>query len=509
MQLSKIKLAIRPRPPLQAIDLGMRLASSYRKKLTLAWLICSLPLFVVLNLLFAWNEPSWVLFFFWLSKPLLDRVPLHVLSLAIFDQEPSLLQTKRAIPSLLKPNWFRDLILRRLSLNRSFNMPVSQLEGLTGSQEKTRLQVLSFKTANAAAKLTSCFSLFESIIIVSIIIVTIQLIGIEYITNKYLIQYMSENIATNLLFFVLNCLYFLVVAFLEPTYVACGFTLYLNQRSILEAWDIELSFKQLAQRLGKVIGCLLLVFSVNLIGSDSVFANTAKADELTSEQPRMLKQMLNTEDAQQKVKEITQAPPFRNITTRRVPKNESENDCIEESSPSVQLPSFVGNITSTVLWVVIALFVLALIWTYRKQLQQAILLKPNLKIAKKQRPQQIMGLDISTESLPEDIIAHTQTLWEKSPRQALSLLYRAFLARLLDVHRLPLKSSSTEQDISQLVPSTNVPLHSFTLLITQQWLNVAWGHHEPDATTFQKLCQTWNDTNRPSALKVQAQVSHE
>ena len=37
----------------------------------------------------------------------------------------------------------------------------------------------------------------------------------------------------------------------EPFYVACGFTLYLQRRTILEGWDIELRFRQLTERVEK------------------------------------------------------------------------------------------------------------------------------------------------------------------------------------------------------------------------------------------------------------------
>ena len=36
---------------------------------------------------------------------------------------------------------------------------------------------------------------------------------------------------------------------IEPLYVACGFTLYLQRRTALEGWDIELRFRQLASRI--------------------------------------------------------------------------------------------------------------------------------------------------------------------------------------------------------------------------------------------------------------------
>ncbi len=44
----------------------------------------------------------------------------------------------------------------------------------------------------------------------------------------------------------------MILVFWEPVYVACGFSLYLNRRTVLEAWDLELVFRRLRQRLSDV-----------------------------------------------------------------------------------------------------------------------------------------------------------------------------------------------------------------------------------------------------------------
>ncbi len=38
----------------------------------------------------------------------------------------------------------------------------------------------------------------------------------------------------------------IALSIIEPLYVAAGFTLYLNRRTHLEAWDIELAFRSIA-----------------------------------------------------------------------------------------------------------------------------------------------------------------------------------------------------------------------------------------------------------------------
>src|SRR5690606_474730 len=56
---------------------------------------------------------------------------------------------------------------------------------------------------------------------------------------------------------------YIAMALVSPFYVCCGFMLYINRRTWLEAWDIELTFRQLAtkplQSAGKNIAMFVLV----------------------------------------------------------------------------------------------------------------------------------------------------------------------------------------------------------------------------------------------------------
>ena len=62
-------------------------------------------------------------------------------------------------------------------------------------------------------------------------------------------------------------------------------------------------------------------------------------------------------------------------------------------------------------------------------------------------PSFVRDLDIRPESLPADIGAAARQLWDSGEhRSALALLYRGLLSRLVHVHRVPIKDSSTEGD---------------------------------------------------------------
>ena len=55
---------------------------------------------------------------------------------------------------------------------------------------------------------------------------------------------------------------------LEPFYVAAGFGLYLNRRTLLEGWDIEVALRRIAERhaAAAVIAAAVALLRVRLPG---------------------------------------------------------------------------------------------------------------------------------------------------------------------------------------------------------------------------------------------------
>ena len=54
------------------------------------------------------------------------------------------------------------------------------------------------------------------------------------------------------------------MAFIEPFYVGAGFGLYLNRRTQLEAWDLEIAFRRMRKRLEAVGTTVLLALALCL-----------------------------------------------------------------------------------------------------------------------------------------------------------------------------------------------------------------------------------------------------
>ena len=105
----------------------------------------------------------------------------------------------------------------------------------------------------------------------------------------------------------------------------------------------------------------------------------------------------------------------------------------------------------------------------------------------------VLGLDVSDESLAGDVIGEVQLLLEQNNlRAALSLLYRATLARLINVHHLAISESFTEGQCLALVTSSRGVAESrYFEALTDCWRHLAYAHRLPAIEVVRALCADW------------------
>ena len=97
MRLDSISVELRPRSPWEAGELGIALVRANAATLWRAWLIATLPVFALCNLV-AWQLDllPWAALAMWWLKPVFDRIPLFVLSRAVFGAAPTVRETLAA-----------------------------------------------------------------------------------------------------------------------------------------------------------------------------------------------------------------------------------------------------------------------------------------------------------------------------------------------------------------------------------------------------------------------------
>lgn len=239
MNLEAITIKLRPRSPLEAMDLGIRLLQRNAAAVYIAWFAIVIPLCLALLALVTVYDwlPSVLI---WWLKPFYDRVVLFVLSRAVFGTRVGLRDIEWR--SLFGNGLIWALTFRRFDFARSFNLPVYLLEGLKGKRRRLRMKVLQKNTRGQAVLLTAAFVHIEIALEISLFVLAMMLFpgygGLpfwEWLTGQE--APLAFTLGTDLL-------YILAITVLEPLYVASGFTLYLNRRVELEAWDIEVDLRR-------------------------------------------------------------------------------------------------------------------------------------------------------------------------------------------------------------------------------------------------------------------------
>lgn len=112
------------------------------------------------------------------------------------------------------------------------------------------------------------------------------------------------------------------------------------------------------------------------------------------------------------------------------------------------------------------------------------------KINRPTAPTHVQDLDIRPESLPDNIGAAARTLWDSGEhRAALSLLYRGVLSRLVHVHNVPIRDSSTEGDCLRLTATRlREEQRKYVALLIQVWQHAVYGGQQPETASLHTLC---------------------
>lgn len=249
MRPEHLTLAVRPRHPFEAADLGVSLMQTHGRGVYRVWLAFLVPVTVLaLSLEHALVQPLALLMLWWL-KPLFDHAVLWVLSRAVFGESMTVSGVLSALPVFLRRGLPGALLWRRPSLSRGFLMPVRLLEELQGKALSDRITLMQRQHTGRARWLLQIFAAAELAILLGLISLTAWLTP-AFQEFQGLDDFLAAT-AGDWRRDLLVLFYALTISLVEPFYVAASFLLYLNRRTDLEAWDIEIAFRRLADRLNR------------------------------------------------------------------------------------------------------------------------------------------------------------------------------------------------------------------------------------------------------------------
>lgn len=248
MRPESLTVAVRPRHSYEAADLGAQLIKNYSGEIYRCWLMLYLPLLAGIALLcYETGWPIAALLVWWL-KPLMDYIVLWQLSRLIFGVRPGMRDVVLAIPTFFRHGLLGALTWRRLSMSRSVILPVRLLEGLKGEALRSRIRLMQRDHRSHPRLLLQVFAIIEMVLLLSQLSLLFWFGFYTFDTAPNLFETSTDSWGA----WILALQYALAVSVVEPLYVASGFMMYLNRRTLLEAWDVELAFRTLANRFASL-----------------------------------------------------------------------------------------------------------------------------------------------------------------------------------------------------------------------------------------------------------------
>ncbi|MDJ0779351.1 MAG: DUF4129 domain-containing protein [Gammaproteobacteria bacterium] len=490
MNLDKIQVNACLRSGWQAIDLGFLMARAWYRPLFLAGAIPALICFVPLLILFL-EDPFWAGFCAWWLKPFFERVPLYVASRKLFEDEPSYGDILARARRLFTFDMLPLLLWRRLSVQRAFNAPVSVLEELKGSARAKRLRVLHGKYSDVAMSNQFVCFCFEMIFTIGLV-----LMFLFFTPERFFIEvYDSYDELTLAGEWIYTLAALIAMTLIMPFHSMAGFSLYLNRRIELEAWDIEINFRSLANRKQRAGGLAAWPLALGLALCLGLGA-PAGVDAATTH---------DRESARELIEEVLRGADYgqqKTVSKWRFKEWEDEDEG-DETIPE-WLIEFIewllrngnwsdgaGNLALWLKFMLIAVFVLLAIYLLKRY--QGPLGSLVRRERRQAAPEVLFGLEVTPESLPEDVTAEVRRLWlDQAYREAIGLLYRASLSRLIDRHELAFRDSHTEAECAALVSERGIEsLSTFFDELTRVWRRLAYGHQLPPGEVIDDLCRGW------------------
>lgn len=484
------------------------------------WCLVTLPLFVLINALgmaLGWELlPALLL---WWLKPVFDRIPLYVISRAVFGVVPGTRETVRA---QLHWGWkpiLHYLTWRRFSPTRSLFLPVDLLEGAQSARLRERRRVLGGAVYGNAALLTMMCMQFEAALWLGgisafLLFVPPDLLP-EMLRNTWSLLSEETPVWVTL---GLEAITWLALSIIEPFFVGAGFGLYLNRRTQLEAWDVELVFRKLRNRLMARGSSVLLLLALVIGYSVTPMPLLAQQAEPQDESAVEVEPAGTVTDDEESASERDGTPAtiaevfgdhrvddasFRRAVERayedpdfnraQVQKRWERRDRKAPEAPSDANMEWLRGPMAVLaflarwgLWILAGLLVLALLFTAPRWWPW---MRGTMGRAPRFDAQVGSEAILVPDALPDDVATVVQRLWnEGRAREALALLYRAGVESMSRRLQTTLPPGATEAECLRI--SRRLPLPEDRQLFTrivQVWQYAAYAQRMPSEADFQAL----------------------
>ncbi len=466
MRLEDVTAELRPRSDWEAVDLGLALARRDFWRLFGCWWLGMAPM-LALCLALLHKYPVLVVLACWWWVPVASRMVLFVVSRHLFGELPERKAILREWPRAMVRRFAFRMLWARFSPWRPLTMAVEDLEGLRGKTYAQRVRLLLRRGDATVVAL----ALWRGVLVFWIalaIIGTAMMFLPQGQAEQWRVLFQTWNEETWLdlppsFGWVVAGALLLSMSLVDVFSTGAGFGIYVNHRTWIEGWDVELAFRRLGNRLGGGAAALLVALLCWA-------APAGRAQEATPKDT------------------ITEVKAHEDFEIHYV-ETKSRKPPDWDWAPGEWL-LVLGKVVVYMLLAAAVAFVVWLIWKNRHLFKA----RGFAKRVPKPPPQArvVMGMDVRPETLPPDIPSAALELWRVGRRQeAMSLLYRGSISRLITLGGVEIAESDTESDCVRRVTAEAAPYAGYFGTLTETWMQLAYGRSAPPDRAVEELCAGW------------------
>ncbi|MEI6895716.1 MAG: hypothetical protein V5789_14050 [Colwellia sp.] len=488
MDITKLSFTPRKRTPWEVFDLTQLMVLTNFVPLMKIVILLYTPLGLILWGIFSAETASLMI---WWLKPLLERPLLDFLSKRSFSQPTSAWSCIKSIRYLSKTDIFTMLTIHRFSPNRAYFSSIEQLEKLKGNVKKSRKSVL-FHHGKHKQTFWMLFCVHVEFLFTLLLIAVVFNFIPQGVTLDD--QFIMSSLINGSFEQIYFCSYLIAIQLIAPYFVTGGFLAYLNTRVNLEAWDIELAFKQIANKIGKtVLTATVMIFSY-CVDIPAVTATDFQPDyRQTQESNNKLSTVEATRLQVTKIYQdnelIEKSLRWQAVTKEpEEPQNNLNLNWLDNLIKVIaSLESFIGYIS----WfLVIALIVWGAIKLYIMKTEGRLNfgVEPIKKTVQESKTSSFFT-NITSPNWPDDLLfAAEQASIENKFREALTYILR-FSLLLAEQHSpVTIHPSMTERECEKaLMNALPNNCHTQYRQLFSVWIQQAWAHKKASKHQIDEL----------------------
>ena len=478
MRLDAVTAEIRPRSDWEAVDLGLALVRrDFWRCFAVWWLAVLVP--TVAAGWWLWESPMLWLLLFWWWKPAGSRLVLFELSRRLFGERPTWRASLREIPRAWTRRFFYRFVWARFSPWLPVTLAVEDLEGLRGKAYQQRCGQVTRRGKGvvmwiyAISDMVACWFGLALVLLVKMFIPD----GQDGAWRMAIESYDPDDpmsLPLLILRTVVGCV-MLAMSLTDLFFTGAGFGVYLNNRTWIEGWDVELAFKRLARRLTKSAMLWVALWALCL---PAVAHATAERDPA------------------QVIREVKADAAFKVHTVIEKVPNPSQHSFSWDWLRLGWVAEWMGKLFMIAAVVLMVGAILWLVWKNRRVFMIREIGGDKSAVSPTARV--VMGLEVSPETLPADVPGAAWAWWRQGRHQdALGLLYRGAISRVIETGRVEIQESDTEGDCMRRVDQAGPAAHpDYFRGITGVWIRLAYAGLRPADLQVESLCQQWPFVDR-------------